>query len=109
MNIDAISECINAFGFPIFACIALAVFLYRKDREDREDRLMTRQENAKERREFLRTNQKLSDNLKFFQNDIKNDMHNVKNDMHDLKVEQEKSSTKLDTIMQKMNIEGNDD
>lgn len=101
MNIDVISECINSFGFPIFACIALAVFLYRKDREDREDRLMTRQENAKERREFLKTNQKLSDNLKFFQDD-------VKNDIHDLKAEQEKNSTKLDTIIQNIKIERND-
>lgn len=97
-DIDVITQYINTFGFPIFACIALAVFLYRKDREDREDRLLARQENAKERREFLKTNQKLSDNLKFFQND-------VKNDINDLKAEQEKNSTKLDKIIKRMNNE----
>lgn len=97
-NIDVITQYINTFGFPIFACIALAVFLYRKDREDREDRLLARQENAKERREFLKTNQKLSDNLKFFQND-------VKNDINDLKAEQEKNSTKLDKIIKRMDNE----
>ena len=97
-DIDAITQYINTFGFPIFACIALAVFLYRKDRDDREDRLLARQENAKERREFLKTNQKLSDNLKFFQND-------VKNDINDLKAEQEKNSTKLDKIIKRMDNE----
>ena len=97
-DIDVITQYINTFGFPIFACIALAVFLYRKDREDREDRLLARQENAKERREFLKTNQKLSDNLKFFQND-------VKNDINDLKAEQEKNSTKLDKIIKKIGEE----
>lgn len=94
-DIDIVTQYINTFGFPIFACIALAVFLYRKDREDREDRLLARQENSKERREFLKTNQKLSDNLKFFQNDVKNDINY-------LKVEQEKNSTKLDKIIKRI-------
>ena len=97
-DLNMLTEYINTFGFPIFACIALAVFLYRKDREDREDRLLTRQENAKERREFLKTNQKLSDNLKFFQNDVKNDING-------LKAEQEKNSTKLDKIIKKIGEE----
>lgn len=91
---DAI-EYINALGFPIFACLMLGIFLYKRDREDREDRLLAREENAKERREFLKTNQKLSDNLKFFQVD-------VKNDIHDLKTEQEKNSTKLDKTDEKI-------
>ena len=103
-------EYINTLGFPIFACIALAIFLYRKDREDREDRLLTRQENAKERREFLKTNQKLSDSIKFLQSDIKKDISDVKNDVNDLKkdieTKQAETSVKLDIIINE--IEGGD-
>ena len=100
-------EYINTLGFPIFACIALAIFLYRKDREDR---LLTRQENAKERREFLKTNQKLSDSIKFLQSDIKKDISDVKNDVNDLKkdieTKQAETSVKLDIIINE--IEGGD-
>lgn len=105
MIIADLVEYINVLGFPIVGCLMLAIFLYKKDREDREDRLLAREENAKERREFLKTNQKLSDNLKFFQVD-------VKNDINDLKTEQEKNSSKLDitdkkidTILRKIDSE----
>ena len=99
MDTNLIAMCgeyINTLGFPIFACIALAIFLYRKDREDREDRLLTRQENAKERREFLKTNQKLSDSIKFLQSDIKKD----------IETKQAETSVKLDIIINE--IEGGD-
>ena len=103
MDTNLIAMCgeyINTLGFPIFACIALAIFLYRKDREDREDRLLTRQENAKERREFLKTNQKLSDSIKFLQSDIKKDISDVKNDVNDLKkdIETKQAEIKLHTV-----------
>lgn len=108
MEIAEIIDYINILGFPIFACLMLAIFLYKKDRDDREDRLLARQEDSKERREFLKTNQKLSDNLKFFQVD-------VKNDINDLKTEQEKNSNKLDitdkkidTILKKIDIDRKD-
>lgn len=95
MEVVDIVEYINTLGFPIFGCLMLAIFLYKKDREDRQDRLSTKEENAKERREFLKTNQKLSDNLKFFQVD-------VKNDINELKTEQEKNSNKLDMTDRKI-------
>ena len=43
MDTNLIAMCgeyINTLGFPIFACIVLAIFLYRKDRVDREDSLL---------------------------------------------------------------------
>lgn len=110
MEVSNMIEFINTLGFPIFGCLMLAIFLYKKDREDREDRLLTREENAKERREFLKTNQKLSDNLKFFQVDVKNDINDLKTEQEKNSVKLDKTDRKIDKIIKKMdNIEKVDD